>query len=602
MAVFLLVIATAPQISASSAWACTSIIVGKNASPDGAVLLGHNEDDGNLCTYVKAYPAATHGSDTYYTAYYGSHVPYPANTLGYVTTKFYNKTDNPGDICSTLNSNQVAIVDNLAQSWTDDPDLNDEGPESGLIWSELNELAAMQATSARNAVQIIGSLVETYGLGLDTGTLLAVTDPDEGWWIEISGHQWCAQRVPDNAVEMRANAYGIGNVNLSDPANFLYSPDMVSFAQARNLPGCNNSPFNWQTSYMYPGLLDWGFNSQRLDMIPPKLAGYIGSQGYVSKQDLMEVLRWHYEGTSQFPTNNSDPNYCNDPWGGVPHTVCNRYTVNSCVTETRSWLPDCIGGVMWQAMRMPDQGVYVPWYAGITTTPTEYTTGGSSSTPTTSAYWAFNSLATWVHSNYSSRITGVQNAWNAFEASAFTNQAAAEATALANYNNNPATAITYLTNYSCDLGHQAFVAAAGRPSVWSGLAITTNPASQSVADGSSVTFTVAASGGTTPYSYQWYKNGTAVSGATSASYTFTAASGDNGATFYATVTDSATIPATVTSTTAMLTVTAGGQGLGPSGEPACFVRVIMHHRLSHSLRRIADERSKMEAKGTLLNS
>jgi hypothetical protein len=49
-------------------------------------------------------------------------------------------------------------------------------------------------------------------------------------------------------------------------------------------------------------------------------------------------------------------------------------------------------------------------------------------------------------------------------------------------------------------------------------AITTQPVSQSAAAGGSVTFTVAASG-TAPLTYQWRKGGTAISGATSASYT-----------------------------------------------------------------------------------
>ena len=85
------------------------------------------------------------------------------------------------------------------------------------------------------------------------------------------------------------------------------------------------------------------------------------------------------------------------------------------------------------------------------------------------------------------------------------------------------------------------------------LGITSNPVSQTVTVGASVTFSVAASGGTSPYTYQWYKNGTAVSGATSASYNFTTASTDNSATFYAKVTDGA--KATATSGTATLTVT-----------------------------------------------
>src|SRR5947208_581486 len=48
--------------------------------------------------------------------------------------------------------------------------------------------------------------------------------------------------------------------------------------------------------------------------------------------------------------------------------------------------------------------------------------------------------------------------------------------------------------------------------------ITTQPASQTVTAGQTATFTVTATG-TAPVSYQWQKNGTAIGGATAASYT-----------------------------------------------------------------------------------
>jgi len=86
------------------------------------------------------------------------------------------------------------------------------------------------------------------------------------------------------------------------------------------------------------------------------------------------------------------------------------------------------------------------------------------------------------------------------------------------------------------------------------LAIATQPNSVSVAAGATASFTVGASGGTAPYTYKWYRNGALIAGATSATYAFTAQAADNGAVFNASVTDSATTPATVTSSNATLTV------------------------------------------------
>jgi hypothetical protein len=81
--------------------------------------------------------------------------------------------------------------------------------------------------------------------------------------------------------------------------------------------------------------------------------------------------------------------------------------------------------------------------------------------------------------------------------------------------------------------------------------ITTQPANQTVTVGQAAGFSVAATG-TAPLGYQWQKNGTAISGATSASYTTPATtSADNGAQFVVVVSN---VAGNVTSNTATLTV------------------------------------------------
>ncbi|MGZ3184445.1 MAG: M4 family metallopeptidase [Telluria sp.] len=84
--------------------------------------------------------------------------------------------------------------------------------------------------------------------------------------------------------------------------------------------------------------------------------------------------------------------------------------------------------------------------------------------------------------------------------------------------------------------------------------ISSQPQSITVSAGSTASFSVTATGGTAPYKYQWMRNGANISGATSATYSFTAQSTDNGAVFAVKVTDSATTPTTATSNNATLTV------------------------------------------------
>src|SRR6266478_1162499 len=95
--------------------------------------------------------------------------------------------------------------------------------------------------------------------------------------------------------------------------------------------------------------------------------------------------------------------------------------------------------------------------------------------------------------------------------------------------------------------------------------ITTQPASQTVTAGQTAAFTVAATG-TAPLTYQWKKNGTAVSGATSSSYTTPATtSSDNGAQFTVVVSNSA---GSITSNAATLTVSAAAVAPSITTQPA----------------------------------
>lgn len=106
--------------------------------------------------------------------------------------------------------------------------------------------------------------------------------------------------------------------------------------------------------------------------------------------------------------------------------------------------------------------------------------------------------------------------------------------------------------------------------------ILTQPANAEVPAGAAATFSVTIAGGTAPVTYQWKRNGTAIAGATAASYT-TAPTviGDSGATF---AVDLVNPVGTLTSTSALLTVSTGngwgapvlissGNALGSPGRP-----------------------------------
>jgi hypothetical protein len=98
-------------------------------------------------------------------------------------------------------------------------------------------------------------------------------------------------------------------------------------------------------------------------------------------------------------------------------------------------------------------------------------------------------------------------------------------------------------------------------------AITTQPASQTVIAGKAASFAVAASG-TAPLTYQWSKNGAAISGATSSTYATPAeTTTDNNAKFTVAVSNSA---GSATSNAAILTVSASSLLLNSSASSVSF--------------------------------
>jgi hypothetical protein len=119
--------------------------------------------------------------------------------------------------------------------------------------------------------------------------------------------------------------------------------------------------------------------------------------------------------------------------------------------------------------------------------------------------------------------------------------------------NQASLAFTMLLLAACGGGSSSNSGGSTTPPETAAPAITTEPGAQSVTVGQTATFNVVATG-TTPLSYQWQRNGTAITGATSSSYTTAATTlADNAASFKVTVTNSI---GAITSAAATLTVSA----------------------------------------------
>jgi dipeptidase len=423
---------------------CSSLIVGRKATAEGSVILAHNEDLSNYSAQHYVYvPHKEHEEGEFVVTFDGARVPQVPETYAYIATEIFDMNYSPGQTTSGINEHQVAVVNNMSYRRDPEPDPS----EGRIIWTEFTRFALERAKTAAEAVQIIGHLASTYKLGYDTGTIFGVTDPSEGWWVEVTQEgQWVAQRVPDDSTGFRANIFRIGEVAFDDPENFMYSEDLVSYARSKGW--YRSGPFNFMEIYGDPVKVASQYNKRREWRAGALLRRQLPS---IKPEHIMAIWRDHYEGTPYDLTNGYTK--------GSPHqtderTLCSISTEVSVICQSRGWLPAEIGALCWRAMGTPCTSIYTPWYLGGSTVPKEYQTGTNQFTKN-SAYWTFRYLSLSADIRYGNTIQKLTSDTQAFEKNEMESQAHVEETAVRLYAQDKARLQEYLSKHSAALAQKA---------------------------------------------------------------------------------------------------------------------------------------------------
>jgi len=133
---------------------------------------------------------------------------------------------------------------------------------------------------------------------------------------------------------------------------------------------------------------------------------------------------------------------------GWERAISTQQTAFSFVSQSRSNLPDPIGGVFWYGLDDTYATCYFPLYCGITEIPHSYTVGSLQEFSWESAWWVFNFVSNFVNLKYVYMIEDLQALQAELEVTALTLQPTIEQTALALHKTNPEMLSSYLTNYS----------------------------------------------------------------------------------------------------------------------------------------------------------
>ena len=408
---------------------CTTILAGKGATVDGSVLMG-TSCDGNIMGRVHVLEARDRGGDVrmYYDA------PVPSTWQAHLEQVERGHTC-VGNLPVEATCRCILASGHFADSVTGG--INEHGLSLGIEYmgmkpglvsrrgivstcsshwtSSLIANGLMRAKTAREAIRLMGSMVERYGFTYywapGAGCAIPVVDKREAWMMEIfgpgaewtpdsdrPGAVWCAQRVPDEEVTCNANRSRIGEVDLSRPDDFLASPNIHSLAEQLGL-WQPDTPFLWREVYGTTGgransLREWA----ALNALAPSL--HLGATGDperdiypfsvrpdrgVSVQVLTSVMRDGYEGTPFDVTEHpafspgGERSPLARPFGsrhlfdllGIEPERCIGSETSGYVyiSQIREWLPAPVAGCMWFTLGPSFTSCLVPIYAGATELP-----------------------------------------------------------------------------------------------------------------------------------------------------------------------------------------------------------------------------------------
>jgi dipeptidase len=458
---------------------CTSILVTKGATADKSTIISYS-CDGEFHPRLRLYPAADHAADE------------KIDIMG-----FSGKRGEIPQIAHTykvvglMNEFQLAIGET-----TFDGRLELVNPDGLLHYFQLMTITLQRARTAREAIKVMTDLVEKYGY-CSSGESFSIADKEEAWILEMvgtgkggQGAVWVALRVPDGMISAHANMSRIGEFSLHDADNCLYSKNVVSFAMEKNYYNAKNGrPFNFSLAYNPPSEEQVKSSARRvwsifrraapsLNLSPDFSSCKKGAKPYplwirpdapLSVRDVMALHRDHYEGTPFDMTKDlsAGPFAMADRCRPVKWKLAGKtYSWERCIatqqvafifiSQSRSTVPDSIGGVYWYGMDNPFSSFFIPLYTTISELPKAYTTGSIQAFSRDSAWWTCNFVANFANLRYSYMIRDIQKAQKEIEDLEFTLQPAIEQTAAFLLKSSPQTVPLFLTRY-CVTNAQANV-------------------------------------------------------------------------------------------------------------------------------------------------
>ena len=482
------------MMSVQSGLACTNVLVTKGASKDGSVFVTYAADSHQLYGELYFTPAGFFKPGVM------------LNVTEWDTGRFLGQIPQIGRTYQTvgnMNEHQLIITET---TYGGRPELYD--PDGIMDYGSLIYITLQRARTAREAIQIIADLANEYGYA-SSGESFSIADKNEVWVMELIGKGskldrkgrnvrkgivWVAARVPDGYICAHANQARITNIDFNDPENWLYSEDVVDFAREMGYFEGADEEFSFCDAYapltfsgmrgcesrvwaayniLCDGMIDGRPAEEYLDFAmgynaDNRLPLFVKPAEKISFKEVADVMRDHYEGSPMDMRVDAGAGGHHTPYRWRPmefeydgktylneRAIATQQTGFWIVCQSRSWLPDEIGGVIWFGADDAATSCLTPVYTSVNEIPQCIKVGNGSMLEysPTSLFWVTNRIANFAYMLYDRIEPEVREVIDARENAAVEEQPEIDAAALEILGETPteesiAATRDFLTTYS----------------------------------------------------------------------------------------------------------------------------------------------------------
>ncbi len=476
--------------------ACTNFLISKGATKDGSVMITYAADSHVL----------------YGELYYWPSKNWPAGSMVDVyewdTGKFMGKIPQVAHTCSVvgnMNQYQLSIGETTYGGRLELMDTTAVVDYGSLIY-----LTLQRAKSAREAIVTFSQLVSDYGYASE-GESFSIADANEVWILELigkgpanKGAVWVARRIPDGYISGHANHPRITTFPLADgkksitskdikkifnpEVETVYAYDVIEVARAHKYFEGADKDFSFSDAYApidfggarFCEARVWsGFNKvnsqmgQYLDYVmgtnlKNRMPLWIKPDRKLDLNDVKNMMRDYYQNSPMDMTKDAGagPYGSTVRWRPMEWTVDNvkyfneraistQQTGFSFIAQSRSWLPNAIGGIDWFGVDDTYYTVYTPMYCGITKVPEAYAVGNGDMMTFSddAAFWVFNQVANFAYTRTRLILPDLQAKQQELEDKYLTETAAIDKEASDLYAVDQAAAVEHITDYSVTTGN-----------------------------------------------------------------------------------------------------------------------------------------------------